>query len=161
MNKKGGIVMKVDLIDVTKENWLQVLFLTTNAGENPTLCEEFVASNALSIVQSIFETGWIVKAVEVEGNIVGFAMYGYNEEQQFYELCRIMIDYKYQGKGYGTAAIRLVIEEMKKDENCDVIYLSTEPENQRAKRIYTTLGFKETGRQVEGEDLFCLSIKEK
>lgn len=134
-------------------------FLTTNIGQIPTLCEEFVASNALSIVQSIFETGWIVKAVEVEGNIVGFTMYGYNEEQQFYELCRIMIDYKYQGQGYGKAAIRLVIEEMKKDENCDVIYLSTEPENQRAKRIYTVLGFKETGRQVEGEDLFCLSIK--
>lgn len=152
-------MMKMNLIDVTKENWLQVLFLTTNVGQIPTLCEEFVASNALSIVQSIFETGWIVKAVEVEGNIVGFTMYGYNEEQQFYELCRIMIDYKYQGQGYGKAAIRLVIEEMKKDENCDVIYLSTEPENQRAKRIYTVLGFKETGRQVEGEDLFCLSIK--
>lgn len=153
------MMMKMNLIDVTKENWLQVLFLTTNVGQIPTLCEEFVASNALSIVQSIFETGWIVKAVEVEGNIVGFTMYGYNEEQQFYELCRIMIDYKYQGQGYGKAAIRLVIEEMKKDENCDVIYLSTEPENQRAKRIYTVLGFKETGRQVEGEDLFCLSIK--
>ena len=50
------------LIDITKENWEDVIFLSTNetitvkgSGEPyeakgmPSLCEEFVASNALSI----------------------------------------------------------------------------------------------------------------
>lgn len=56
------------LVDITKENWLKVVFLTTNQrvtiqrngvdhdmGDIPTLCENFVASNALSIVQSVYE----------------------------------------------------------------------------------------------------------
>lgn len=56
------------LVDITKENWWDVLCLTTNetitvkgsrepyeAKGMPALCEEFVASNALSIVQSVYE----------------------------------------------------------------------------------------------------------
>ena len=59
------------LVDITKENWIKVIFLTTNqkvtiqgnrdpydVSDMPTLCEEFVASNALSIVQSVYENGW-------------------------------------------------------------------------------------------------------
>ena len=57
----------MQLVDVTKENWEDVIFLSTNesitvkgSGEPyeakgmPSLCEEFVASNALSIVQSVY-----------------------------------------------------------------------------------------------------------
>ena len=28
------------------------------------------------------------------------------------ELCRIMIDYHYQNKGYGTRAIKMILDEM-------------------------------------------------
>lgn len=73
----------MNLIDITKENWLKVLFLTTNINNMPTLCEEFVASNALSLVQAKFENGWITKAIEVNGELIGFTMYGYNEENIF------------------------------------------------------------------------------
>lgn len=62
----------------------------------PSLCEEFVASNALSIVQSVYEDGWIIKAIEHEDKLIGFTMFGWNEQEEFYELCRIMIDRKVQ-----------------------------------------------------------------
>lgn len=58
----------MQLVDITKENWWDVLCITTNetitvtgsgepyeAKRMPSLCEEFVASNALSIVQSVYE----------------------------------------------------------------------------------------------------------
>ena len=57
------------LIEITKENWSDVLFLTTNESGMPTLCEEYVASNALSMVQSQFENGWIAKAIEEAGDL--------------------------------------------------------------------------------------------
>ncbi|OMC83169.1 diadenosine tetraphosphatase [Viridibacillus sp. FSL H7-0596] len=120
--------------------------------------EEFVASNALSIVQALFEKTWITKAIEVEDQLIGFTMYGFSEEQNFFELCRIMIDRKFQGSGYGPKAILLVIEEMKKLEGCNEIYLSTEPNNKRGKKIYEKLGFKNTGRIVDGEELYCLKL---
>lgn len=155
------------LIDITKENYLQVLFLTTNQnvtterngipcdiGSTPTLCEEFVASNALSLVQSVYEHGWITKAIAHEGNLIGFTMYGYCEENNFYELCRIMIDRKYQGKGYGTQAIKLVLQEMRKIDGCKEVYLSTDPQNIAGKHIYKKIGFVSEHRLLNGEELY-------
>lgn len=155
------------LVDITKENWLKVVFLTTNQrvtiqrngadhdmGDIPTLCENFVASNALSIVQSVYENGWITKAIEQEGELVGFTMYGYCEENNFYELCRIMIDRKHQKKGYGTQAIKLVLDEMKMIDGCKEVYLSTDPQNVVGKHIYEKIGFIPENRMIEGEELY-------
>ena len=155
------------LVDITKENWIKVIFLTTNqkvtiqgneapynAGSMPTLCEEFVASNALSIVQSIYENGWITKAIEYEGDLVGFTMYGYCEDNDFYELCRIMIDRKHQGRGYGTQAIKLVLEEMKTIDGCKEVYLLTDPKNIIGKHVYEKIGFISENRMMDGEELY-------
>ena len=101
----------------------------------PSLCEDFVASNALSIVQSVYEDGWIIKAIEHEGELIGFTMFGWNEEEEFYELCRIMIDCHYQNKGYGTRAIKTILDEMKSRYGCREVYLSTDPENTVGKHI--------------------------
>lgn len=157
----------MQLVDITKENWWDVLCLTTNetitvkgSGEPyeakgmPSLCEEFVASNALSIVQSVYEDGWIVKAVEQDGELIGFTMFGYNEEEEFYELCRIMIDRKYQNKGYGTQAIKMVLQEMKERFGCKEVYLSTDPENTVGKHVYEKVGFRSENRMLDDEELF-------
>ncbi|MFA9559495.1 GNAT family N-acetyltransferase [Evansella sp. AB-rgal1] len=145
------------LIDITEENWLEVIFLSTSK-KLPTISEEFVASNALSLVQAQFEKTWTTKAIEKDGIIIGFTMYGYAEQQGYYELCRIMIDYKFQGNGYGTEAIQLIISEMKKIEDCNDIYLSTDPENSKGKRVYEKIGFINTGKLVDGEELFVYSF---
>ena len=161
----------MQLIDITGENWLDVLFLTTNetitvkgSGEPyeakgmPSLCEEYVASNALSIVQSVYEDGWVVKAIEHEGELIGFTMFGFNEEEDFYELCRIMIDRKHQNKGYGTRAIRMILEEMKARFSCGEVYLSTDPENARGKHVYEKVGFRSEHRTVDDEELFKIVL---
>ena len=161
----------MQLIDITGENWLDVLFLTTNeaitvkgSGEPyeakgmPSLCEEFVASNALSIVQSVYENGWVIKAIEHEGELIGFTMFGFNEEEDFYELCRIMIDREHQNKGYGTQAIRMILEEMKARFGCGEVYLSTDPENARGKHVYEKVGFRSEHRMVDDEELFKIIL---
>ncbi|MGL4373323.1 MAG: GNAT family N-acetyltransferase [Turicibacter sp.] len=145
----------MNLIDITKDNWMQVVFLTTNNQDMPTLCEEYVASNALSIVQAMYEETWTTKAIEKGGEIIGFTMYGYCKEHNFYELCRIMIDKKYQGRGFGTSAIHFVIAEMKCIESCKEIYLSTDPKNMKGKHIYEKVGFINTGKKIDEEALYC------
>lgn len=82
--------------------------MTTNENGIHTLCEEFVASNALSIVQSFYEKTWTIKAIENKDKLIGFTMYGFCKDKNFYELCRIMIDRKYQGHGYGTKAMIMI-----------------------------------------------------
>ena len=154
-------------VDITNENWFDVLFLTTNetitvkgSGEPyeakgmPSLCEEFVASNALSLVESFYEEGWVVKAIEHEDELIGFTMFGWNEEEAFYELCRIMIDRKYQNKGYGTQAIRMVLDEMRVRFGCDEVCLTTDPENARGIHVYEKVGFRSEHETVNDEELF-------
>ena len=161
----------MQLVDITKENWEDVIFLSTNetitvkgSGEPyeaegmPSLCEEFVASNALSIVESFYEDGWIIKAIEHEGELIGFTMYGWNEEEGFYELCRLMIDKEVQNKGYGTRAIRLILDDMKARFGCREVYLSTDPANARGKHVYEKAGFRSEHRMVDDEELFKIIL---
>lgn len=145
------------LIDVTEKNWLDVIFLSTN-GKVPNLCEEFVASNALSLVQAQFEPYWVTKAIEVDGQLVGFAMYGFEPDTQQYTVCRLMIDQKFQGKGYGRLAMKLIITELSKNDNCHEIYLSTEPHNRIGKNLYESLGFINTNQIVDDEEVYRLPI---
>ena len=150
--------MKLELIDVTRENWMNVVFLTTNKDSIVTLCEDFVASNALSIVQSVYEDGWTIKAIKVEDGIVGFTMYGYCEEHNLYEISRLMIDTEFQGYGYGKEALKQVIEEMKKDSNCKEVYASADSNNSRAKSLFEALNFTNTNKCVDYEELYCLDL---
>lgn len=149
---------KLRLIDINKDNWLDVIFLTTNNNRMPTLCEEYVTSNAFSLVQAQFESWWVTKAIEYEGKLIGFAMYGFNEETKYYELCRMMVDKEYQGEGYGKQAVKLVLDEMKTYEGCKEVYLSTDPHNNVSKHVYEQIGFKSTGKIIEDEEQYCLSF---
>ena len=119
----------------------------------------FVASNALSIVQSVYEDGWIIKAIEHEGELIGFTMFGWNEEEEFYELCRIMIDYHYQNKGYGTQAIKMILDEMKSRFGCKEVYLSTDTENIVGKHVYEKVGFRSENKMIDDEELFKIVLE--
>ena len=159
------------LVDITSDNWEDVIFLSTNetitvtgSGEPyeakgmPSLCEEFVASNALSIVQSVYENGWVIKAIEHEGELIGFTMFGWSEEEEFYELCRIMIDYHYQNKGYGTRVIKMILDEMKSRFGCNEVFLSTDPENTVGKHVYEKVGFRSENKMIDDEELYKIVL---
>ncbi len=81
--------------------------------------------------------------------MVGFVMYGYDEDDKRFYLVRLMIDAENQGKGYGKAATWIVIEKMKQIEDCREIYLSFVPENVNAERLYRSVGFERTGEISE------------
>ncbi|WP_150270003.1 GNAT family N-acetyltransferase [Paenibacillus tepidiphilus] len=144
------------LVDVTRENWLRVVLLTTNKDNRHTLDEEFVASNAYSIVESFFEESWTIKAIEHEGNMIGFAMYGIPENGSFHEIRRFMIDRRFQGHGYGKLALALIVEDMQEQFGCEEIYLSTDPLNTKGKYVYESFGFVSTGQMLDDEELYVL-----
>lgn len=151
--------MNIYLKGINEDNWEECIFLTTNKDNSHSICEEFVASNALSIAQSKIEDGWIIKAIYNETSMIGFTMYGYCYNQNFYEICRLMIDHKYQGNGYGRIALIKIINEMKKFKDCDEIYLSFDPDNKIAQKLYESLNFKDTNKIIDDEFLYKLSLR--
>lgn len=127
---------------------------------NLKVCEDqqkYVASNVFSIAQSKVLPECIPLAVYEEELLVGFAMYAMDREDKEYCIYRLMIDEKYQSKGYGRATMEALIKHIRADKEHHVIYISFEPENKRAKTLYESLGFVPDGRMIEDEVVYMLS----
>ena len=146
------------LEDITKDNWIDVLHLTTNEDGIPTLIEKYVASVAASMVQAQFQEDWVTKAIAHEGQLVGFTMYRYDEEHQAYVLCRLMIDRKDQGNGLGTKALALVLSEMRNCMGNTEVFLSTEPDNAVSKHIYEKIGFVPQNEKWGDEEVYKITL---
>ena len=147
---------------VTKENWKELIKLKVRDDQ-----KHFVASNLYSIAQSQFgeeyEGHWELFPFGIyDGETpVGFLMYGLNllhpKQQAF--IIRLMVDEKYQGRGFGRFGMEKMIEIIRADERVGQVGISYEPENEGARRLYATLGFVETGEMVEDEVLAVLNLR--
>ena len=150
--------MNIILKDVTKENWMECINLRSSKDKVNSIFEEFVASNAFSIAQSKIEEEWVTKAIYDNETLIGFTMYGFYEKYKFYEISRLMIDYKFQQRGYGTQALLKIIDEMKNYKNCKEIFLTIGQGNEIAIKIYKEIGFKDTGRIIANELVYKLEL---
>ena len=74
-------------------------------------------------------------------------------ERGEYFLWRMMIDERYQGRGYGADAIRLLIKRIIDNGNPRVLLLSHLEANIDAGGFYQRLGFSYTGEDLGGGDL--------
>lgn len=70
-----------------------------------------------------------------------------------YLFWRLMVDERFQGKGYGKAGIKLGLDFIRtwpcgEAECCVITY---EPENEVAKKLYASFGFEENGEIADDE----------
>jgi len=150
---------------VTKDNWRELIKLEVRDDQ-----KGFVASNVKSIAESQFgydepDFGhWDFHPFGIysdDGTPVGFLMYGYNfshpKQQAF--IIRLMVDEKFQGKGYGRFGMEKLLEIFRADERIRVVGISYEPENEGARKLYASLGFIEPGEVIEGETLAVLKLR--
>lgn len=82
---------------------------------------------------------------------VGMGLYYDCPELDSYDLSQIFIDAQYQGRGYGKAATKLVLDDMKRDGRYDKVVLCYIDGNDVAKRMYEEFGFVETER--DGDEI--------
>ena len=134
----------------------------------------FVAGNDVSIIEaytSITGNGQVFPFGIYEGAVpVGFLMVGFGADdcwddapaiaQNNYDLRRLMIDAKFQGRGYGKEALMLALEFIRtflcgKAEFC---WLSYEPDNKVARDLYRSFGFVETGEKDGKEVIAVLKL---
>ena len=131
----------VQLKPVTQENLGAVLELKVAESQ-----ETFVSSTAESLAQAyVYMDTAFPFAVCDDGNPVGFIMLGYYEEKKYYTLWKLLIDRKYQGRGYGRKALELGIAFLKERFHVTEIYTGVLPGNNMAKSLYHSVGFKDTG----------------
>ena len=138
----------VELKEITLANIWDVVDLKVNDNQ-----KKFVADNAVSIAQSKVQPECIPLAIYGDNILVGFLMYCIDRsiyKDNEYWIYRLMIDEKYQGKGYRKKAMEIIIDKIKEDKTHNRIMTSFEPENIIAKKLYQKLGFELTG-EMTGE----------
>jgi diamine N-acetyltransferase len=70
------------------------------------------------------------------------------------------IDRRYQGRGYGKEALRLLLEFIRDHHpQCQALHLTVHPENEAALRLYIGVGFQPTGAIFSDEPVYRLSFK--
>ena len=166
VNRNWGDVNMLKLEKINGKNVWDILKLCVSEKQ-----ENFVARNDISIIEAyttITGNGYAFPfGIYDNDTPIGFLMIGFDTDDYWddapiiakdnYNLWRLMIDKNYQNKGYGKEAVRLALEFIKtfpcgKAEYC---WLSYEPENEIASRLYHSFGFTETG-ETDGEELIAI-----
>ena len=154
----------IRLCKVDSKNVWELLRLEVDEAQ-----KDFVASNTESIVEAytaIAAGGTALPFGIYDGETpVGFLMIGYGEipgedgpsiAAGNYSLWRLMIDQHFQGRGYGRESLRLALKFIRTYPcgPAECCWLSYEPENEAARRLYRSFGFAETG-ETDGEEVIA------
>lgn len=138
--------MEIILKEINRENWEECIELQVEENQR-----KFVASNSYSLLESKYEDYCYPMGIYDGETMVGFLMYSFDEDTNKWWMCRLMMDKKHQGKGYGKKSIELLIDLMKKEKGNIVLCTSFEPENTVADKLYESIGFRKTGEIAWGE----------
>lgn len=144
----------VTLKDVDKDNWDACcnLKLSTKQGG-------LVAPHMYTISESEVEPAFVPLAIYGDGHVVGFAMYGLDPDDGKYWIYRLMIDVEHQGKGYGKAALKELVQRLRELPDCDQIFAGYKPWNTVAAGLFGEIGFEKTGEMLSGEFITKLDLK--
>lgn len=82
---------------------------------------------------------------------VGMLLFLDDEESKAYEFDQVFVDEKYQGRGYGSAAVELALNLMKLDGKYDRVVVRHKESNKIAQRMYEKFGFAVSDGTEDGE----------
>jgi diamine N-acetyltransferase len=146
----GGVV---ELREVTRDTVRAICILQVEANQRG-----FVAPNAVSFAEAMFEPKAWFRAVVADDVPVGFVMVSVDEDAPEYYLWRFMIDGRYQGRGYGRAAIQQLVAHVRTLPKATELLVSYVPAPGGPEPFYRGLGFEPTGEMDEDEVIARLRL---
>lgn len=133
----------ITLTEVTEENWFDVAGLSVKDDQK----------NNVAPAIGILARGFVyrdcnsrVYVIENDGIIVGVSLVReFTDEPPGYDLQQFMIDQRYQGKGYGSEALALILDELRKEGHYDHAEICVKKDDIAAIRLYEKNGFIDSG----------------
>ena len=133
----------IRLITVTEDNWLDVASLSVKESQRTYVAP---AIGILARGYVYRDCNAKVYAVENDGVIVGTALVReFTDEPLGYDLQQFMIDQKYQRKGFGSQALKMILEDLRQENHYDHVELCVKKEDAEAIHLYEKLGFVDSG----------------
>ena len=131
------------LISVTENNWMDVASLSVKDEQ-----KGYVAP-AIGILARVYvyrDCNVKIYAFENDGTIVGIALIReFTDEPLGYDLQQFMVGEQYQGKGYGSQALQMILDELRKEGRYDHVELCVKKADAEAIRLYAKYGFVDSG----------------
>ena len=143
MEDLEGRTIMIRLTEVTEDNWLEAAGLSVKDSQK----------NYVAPVTGILARGYVYRdcnariyVIEKDGTIVGVSLVReFTDEPLGYDLQQFMIDQRYQGKGYGSEALRLILNELRKEGHYDHVEVCVKKDDSAAIRLYEKNGFVDSG----------------
>lgn len=134
----------IRLEDIDAGNWRIPLSVSKDQ-------EQYVASTTTILARAYAYREQRSRAFVIYNNETPVGMVLYHDEDSLdaYIFSEILIDERFQGKGYGTAATKLVLDRMKEDGRYHKVVLCYIEGNDAAKKLYEQFGFVETDRDED------------
>ena len=134
----------IRLEDVNEENWRIPLSVSDEqkqyvADSTTILARAYAYRNARSRAYIIYN----------DDMPIGMGLYHDDPEFDAYIFSELFIDARYQGKGYGKEATRMVLDAMKADGKYNKVVLCYLEGNEAAKNLYEKFGFVKTDRDED------------
>ncbi|BBF44618.1 spermine/spermidine acetyltransferase, putative [Lachnospiraceae bacterium KM106-2] len=142
------------LKEIDRNNFIDVIKLSVYDDQ-----KDFISDNVVSLAQAKAQPECIPLAIYNDDLLVGFVMYCLDYEDNEYWIYRLMIDKKYQKSGYGKKALFATLNRIAKDTSHNKIYISFEPENKVAQKLYENVGFRPDGRIIDDEIVYYIDQK--
>ena len=143
---------RVALRAITRDNLRAVLELSVADHQLKT----YPRSNAYSIAEAHYppddDTVWL-RAIYAGQTPVGLILTSEAEDRGEYFLWRLMVDHRFQGRGYGRRAVELLVERILRTDNAKALTTSHLHADANAGRFYQRLGFEYTGKRIGAHDL--------
>ncbi len=137
----------VTLRPVDAGSWRDVAALTVAPDQ-----ERFVAAPTYYLALCAYGTcGTRWRSCRRRRPVVGFLMWGVDDEDGSCWLGGILVDQAQQGRGVGRAAVVEALRMLRATAGSVGFALSYQPENTVAKALYASLGFVETGEVDDDE----------
>ena len=143
----------INLKIIDESNFLDAFQLQLAEGQ-----EKYVSNPIRSLAQAyVYRNQCQPFGIYDEDEMVGYIMVVYDYDIPEYDIWHMMIDASKQGKGYGSEALKKVLDYIRTKPFGDSnrVTLTCNKENQMALSLYHKLGFVETG--VEDGDEIELS----
>ncbi len=132
--------MDIQIRDITKDNWLDMIELQITKEQ-----ENYVALPSEAIAASKFYDHYINRGVYLGGTPIGFIQYypnlADNKPNEIF-IDQLIIDKNYQGIGYGTAAIELILAEIKQLTGFNAVSICYVEGHDMMKRFFERFNFK-------------------
>ena len=135
----------------------------------------FFAARALSVApeqrgfldtaEGILARGYLYRrenarvwAVEADGAVVGLALVkDMDEAPACYDLQQFMIDARFQRRGFGGEALRLILARLRAERKYGCVEVCVHRDDRPALRLYEKAGFADTG-YVDPDAPDCLNL---